>query len=150
MTRPGVTIYLHHRFQHDIHVQSLLLYKPGSQTPAWLEARRWGRKMGRKGSGCACEKAEEEKGCYGGPGESPELSWAAQQVCYNSEISGWSAAGFPQERASACYLLQSVALARPSVPPWAQAIGSLRISIWLQTEGGLHQPISLQASGKSW
>lgn len=73
--------------------------------------------MGRKGSGCAGEKAEEEERCHGGPGESTELPWAAQQVCYHSTITGRPATGFPQERSASRYLLQSVALARPSVPP---------------------------------
>lgn len=106
--------------------------------------------MGRKGSGRAGEKAEEEEGCHGGPGESFELPWAAQQVCYHSKITGWPATGFPQERPASRHLLQSVALARPPVPSRAQAPGGVRVPVWLQTEGGLHQPISLQASGESW
>ncbi len=106
--------------------------------------------MGRKSSGCAGQKAEEEERCYGGPGESSELSWAAQQVCHHSKITGRTAAGFPQERSASCNLLQSVALAGPPVPPRAQAPGGVRVPVWLQTEGGLHQPISLQASGESW
>lgn len=67
--------------------------------------------MGRKGSGCAGEKAEEEKRCHGGPGESPELPGTAQQVCYHSKITGRPATGFPQERSASCHLLPSVALA---------------------------------------
>lgn len=87
--------------------------------------------MGRKGSGCSCEKAEEEKRCHGGPGESPELPRAAQQMCYHSKITGRPATGLPQERSSSRNLLQSVALAGPPVPPRAQATGGVRVSIWL-------------------
>ena len=105
--------------------------------------------MGGEGGGCAGQEAQEEEGCHGGPGEGAEQPWAAQQVCHHPALAGRPAAGVPQERASSRHLLPRVALARPAIPPRAQAAGGVRVSVWLQAEGGLHQPLPLQAGGES-
>lgn len=148
-TSEALHFYQFCRLQHDLDVEPVLLHKPGSQASSRLEARGRGGKMGRKGCGCVGKKAEEKERCHGGPRKSTKLPGAAQQVCYHSTVIGWPTTGLPQERFASCHLLPSVALARPPVPPWAQAPGGVRVPIWLQTEGGLHQPLSLQASGES-
>lgn len=67
--------------------------------------------MGRKGSGCFSEKAEEEEGCYGGAGESLEQPRTAKQVCHDPQVLGWTSASFSQERLAPCYILPCLALA---------------------------------------
>lgn len=145
-----IPFYLIYNFKHDLHVQSFFFHKPSSKATAWLETGRWGGEMGRKGRGCTGEKTKEEERCYGRPGESSELPWATQQMCHHSSVTWWPVAGFSPKRFTSRDLLQSVALARPPVTPRVKALRGMWVSIWLQTEGGLHQPISLQACGESW
>ena len=130
-------------------VQHLLLHQPSSQATSGLEAGRRGRKVGREGSGLLGQEAEKEERCSGGPGEGPELSRAVQQVRHHPQISRWAPAGVAPQRSTTCHLLSSVALAWPAVSPWAQGTRVLRVSLLGQAEGSLHQPVSLQACGKS-
>lgn len=138
------------KWDHHERDKFIFLHQPSSEEAVGVEAGRWRRKMGREGCWCTSEKTKEEKRCYGGAGESVKLSWSAQQLCHNSSVLGWPASGFTPERAAACNLLQSVALARPAKPSWTETTGMLRVSFWFKTEGGLHQSLPLQAGRKSW
>lgn len=67
--------------------------------------------MGGEGSRLSSEEAKEEERSHGRAGEGPELSRAAQQMCYDSPVPGRAAAGIPPQGFASRYLLPSVALA---------------------------------------
>lgn len=67
--------------------------------------------MGREGRGRSGEETEEEERCHGGPGEGPQQSRAAQQMCDYPPLAGRTATGVPQEGSPPRHLLPRVALA---------------------------------------
>lgn len=81
--------------------------------------------MGGEGGRLLSEEIKEEERSHGRAGKGPQLSGAAQQMCYDSPVPGWPAAGVPPQGVATCYLLSSVALARPPVSPRAEAAGVL-------------------------
>ena len=129
--------------------QPLLLHQSRCQATPGLETGRWGRKVGREGSWFLGEKTQEEERCAGGPGARIEQPGSGHQVRHHPTFPGWPSASVTPEGLATRDLLQGVALARSAEPSWTETAWNLRVSILCKAEGGVHQPVPLQESGKS-
>ena len=78
---------------HDEPELPVLVYQPGGEAAAGLEAGRRGGEVGREGRRRSRQEVEEDQGGHRVPGAGAELPRPAQQVCHHTPQSGRSAPG---------------------------------------------------------
>ena len=105
--------------------------------------------MGREGRRFARQEAKEEQGRPGGTRARPQQPWGCDQVRDDTAVAGRSSAGVASQGSASCYLLPRVALARPPESSRTEGARCVRLPVLDKAEGGLHQPVPLQARRKS-
>jgi len=125
---------------------SLQLHIPRREAAARLEAGRRGGAVGGEGRRHPRQEIEEDERRIGGVGAGSLLPGTPFQMRHHSSIPRRPVASLASEGSSSRDLLPSLALARPSIPPRIKTSRMLRVPVFRQTQGRLHQPLSLQAN----